>query len=261
MKTVIVKLSGKALNNFLDNKQWISTLKYLQSQFDGVIIVHGAGNKISEWSHALNHQSKFIDGQRVTCKDTMDIVAAVQSGLFNSKIIGHLSANDIECAGLTGSDRGLFIADYISEKLGYVGNPKINGNTTWIKNMLMDKVIPVFSSVCRDSEGHLMNVNADVFTRALAIALKTDTVFFMSDITGVKLKGIDIATITEKDINEGIASGDITDGMIPKLKSSLELLNEGINKIWIGNDLFNLNFQQQTNMRGTWIVDSNQIAN
>lgn len=260
MKTVIVKLSGKALNEFLENKKWIDILNYLQSKFDGVIIVHGAGNKISEWANALNHQAKFIDGQRVTCKDTMDIVAAVQSGLLNSKVVSHLSANGFECAGLTGNDRGLFVADYISKNLGYVGQPKINGNIAWLKQMLSDKVIPVFSSVCRDSEGHLMNVNADIFTQALAVTLKTDTVFFMSDISGVKLNGSDSDTITEKDINEGIKSGQITDGMIPKLQSSIELLNKGINKIWIGNDLSNLNLDKQTNLRGTWIVDSNQIA-
>jgi len=259
MKTIILKLSGKALSAFIQNEKWSSILSGLYKQYDGIILVHGAGNMISDWSTKLDCDVKFVNGQRVTTAEIMDIVAAVQAGLLNQKIISYLHAKGLEAIGLSGIDRNLFVADYLDEKLGFVGYPKLTGNISWVKNLLKEKVIPVFSSVCRDSKGNLMNVNADVFCEVLAASIKADTVLFISDVAGVMLNGVVKSSLDEKEIDFGIAEGEITGGMIPKVQSCVELLQKGINKIWIGDDveLHPSTIPQggiTTKMKGTWIT-------
>ena len=263
MKTAVIKFSGKSLDNFFTNKKWIELISNLKKTYEGIVLIHGAGNKISEWSYALGLQPQFIEGQRVTDKYTMEVVAAVQSGLLNAKIVSHLQINNFDAIGLSGIDRGLFTAEYLNENLGYVGLPEISGSAEWIYSLLNEDVIPVFSSLCKDKNGNLMNVNADVFTQVLAKAISADTVFFLSDVSGVKLNGVIQNFIHDTEINDCIQNGHITDGMIPKLKSCKKLIEEGISKVWIGSELFDLNLNDFNNsiyLKGTWIVESKAIA-
>jgi len=256
MKTIILKLSGKALSSFMQDDKWSGILKELYRHYNGIIIVHGAGTTISDWSNKMDCDVKFVNGQRVTTAEIMDIVAAVQAGLLNQKIISYLHAKGLEAIGLSGVDRNLFVADYLNKDLGFVGYPKLHGNTDWVKNLLKEKVIPVFSSVCRDHEGNLMNVNADVFCEVLAASVQADTVLFLSDVAGVTLNGEVKSSLDKQEINFGIEKGEITGGMIPKMQSCLELLQKGINKIWIGDEV---ELQPQSKsfnskMKGTWIT-------
>jgi acetylglutamate kinase len=99
-----------------------------------------------------------------------------------------------------------------------------------------------------------MNVNADLFAMALAEAIHADSVIFLSDIDGVKIYGVTQTHISESDIHHGITNGEIIEGMIPKLQSSLSLIKKGINKVWIGNDL--LEITNSSNSKGTWVVSS-----
>jgi len=258
MKTAILKISGKALENFLKSDSWETTIKKLLKKYEGLVIVHGAGKGISEWSKALGHEAKFIDGQRVTTKEVMDVVAAVQAGLINSQIVARLNSLNISATGLSGIDRKSFVAEAADQRLGFVGIPKQVLNVEWIFNLLKEKVVPVFSSLSMDKNGNLLNVNADIFTEVLAASINAESVFFMSDVNGIILKGNVVETINAKEIIEGISSGDITDGMIPKLKSCIELLDKGIHKIWIGSTNLESIFDEAVSIKGgTWIVQSN----
>ncbi len=262
MKIVLLKLSGKALTEFTTNHHYIKMMHELKENYDGVIIVHGAGKMISEWSSAMNLASSFVNGQRKTTKDIMDVVSAVQGGLTNSTITSFLHAKGFEATGLNGIDRNLFVADYLDKALGYVGIPKLSGNVTWLKDLMASDIIPVYSSVCRDVDGNLMNVNADLFAKELAIALSVDTVLFVSDVEAVKIEGREMQEMSEVDVKLGIANGHITDGMIPKLESSIALLNNAIKKVWIGNNPTKLKFKSSllNDMGGTWIVESKRVA-
>lgn len=256
MKHYILKLSGKALDKIYADDFWVNKIKALKESCDGLIIVHGAGTLISEWSEKLGCTVEFKNGQRVTNEGIMDVVAAVQAGLVNHKLTAFLQNKGIESTGLSGIDRGLFTADYLNKEIGYVGIPKLTGNTRWLKTMMKQGVLPVFSSVCADADGNLMNVNADVFAERLAEAVKADTVLFLSDVAGVKLNGEVQSHIEEATINHGIKSGEISGGMIPKLESCVQLLKNGVNKVWIGSDecfraADDVSFE---NLRGTWIV-------
>jgi len=255
MKIAVIKLSGKAIADFILNPGYLRIIKKLNTSYDGLIIVHGAGNQISEWTSALGGKNNFINGQRVTDEFSMNIVAAVQAGMINSKITGYLCSKELNAIGLTGIDNNLFVADYIDDNLGFVGIPKLNKNISWLKDLMLTSTIPVFSSICRDASGNLMNVNADIFTNILASSLQAETVFFVSDVNGVILNGEIKNKLSEYEITIGINNCQITGGMIPKLQSCVSLINAGVKKVWIGNDLSNLlNDGSDKKTNGTWII-------
>jgi len=259
MKIAVVKLSGKAIEDFISNPACIKVIKKLHAGYDGLVIVHGAGNQISEWTTALGGKNNFINGQRVTDEFSMNIVAAVQAGMINSRITGFLCSKDLNAVGLTGIDNNIFVADYTDDKLGFVGIPKINKNISWLRDLMLTSTIPVFSSICRDESGNLMNVNADIFTNILAASLNAETVFFVSDVKGVVLNGKIKNKICQDEITEGINNKQITGGMIPKLQSCAALINAGVKKVWIGNDLSNfLISEPDKRANGTWIIRENK---
>ncbi len=249
MQTIIFKISGKALDEFTSNKKWIQLIQEARQTYDGVIIVHGAGSQISEWSKLMKIEPKFLNGMRVTDIKTMEVVAAVQSGLLNTKMVSYLQTNGLPSTGLTGIDRGFFRAEYINKDFGYVGIPKAEGCNKWIFDLMKEDIIPVFSTVCKDDNGNLMNINADLFTQALAESMQSSTVIFITDVDGVKLGGLYKEMISVEDIHKGIESGEITDGMIPKMKSCVEMISRGVEKLWIGKD-----FTESDSGKGTWIV-------
>jgi acetylglutamate kinase len=262
MKIAVIKLSGKAIEDFISNPIWLDVLKNLQSEYEGLIVVHGAGSQISEWTSALGGTNNFIDGQRVTDEFSMNIVAAVQSGIINGKLVGYLCSRKINAVGLTGIDNNLFVAEYSDDKLGFVGVPKLNKNISWLKELMLTKTIPVFSSICRDEIGNLMNVNADIFTNILSVSLNAETVYFVSDVKGVYLNGEIRNEICLDEIEAGILGNEITGGMIPKLQSCTALLNSGVSKVWIGNNLLSLSSSGLNNgMNGTWIINNPNYSN
>lgn len=258
MNTAILKISGKALTGIMTDTKWIESVKNLQKFFDGVVIVHGAGQDITHWASLLGYESKFINGLRVTTKEMMDVVTAVQGGLINARLASRLNSAGIDAIGLSGIDGNSYVADYTDKNLGFVGFPKRKQSVEWIIELIKKNKLPVFSSICRDDSGNLMNVNADLFTEALALSLNADSVFFLSDVSGVKLNGSYQPFLLPDQILTGITEGEITDGMIPKLQSCLELLNSGIKKIWIGSfnseNLFDdISIEKSS---GTWIIQS-----
>ncbi len=249
MELAIIKISGKSLEEFTTGNAGINLIKNLQSKYSHVILIHGGGKIISEWSQKLGVQSNFYEGQRITSKESMEITAAVQGGLINSKISAYLQTNLIKSIGLNGIDMNLFEAEYLNEKLGFVGNPVPNSDFKWLEDLLGNGIVPVFSSICRDKSGNLMNVNADLFAGAIAKLLKADSIFFLSDIEGVKLQGEFKQKLSVAELNSGLSSGEITDGMIPKINTCINLIENGISNIWIGNNIEHI----QYNMKGTWI--------
>ena len=197
----------------------------------------------------LDHHEFFLDrGAIHVLRSAEDVLDDLEDG--------HLLSKGFDAIGLTGSDRNLFLAVPENIKLGLVGIPKINQSSTWILELINQKVIPVFSSVCRNEEGHLMNVNADIFSNSLAIELKADSVFFNSDIDGVIINKEVKHQMTESNINESIQSGQVYGGMIPKLNSAVELVKKGIGQVWIGSsnpdDLLDLLTEKQH--KGTLII-------
>ncbi|MBN1301227.1 MAG: acetylglutamate kinase [Melioribacteraceae bacterium] len=260
MKLALIKLSGKTIDTFTTSDNGLNILNRLKTEYDGIVIVHGGGKLITEWSEKLGHVSTFHEGQRVTCANTIEVVSSVQGGLLNNKMTSYLFTHNIKTIGLNGIDGGLFKAEQLDEKLGYVGKPVQASQVDWILDLIDKGFVPVFSSICADETGQLMNVNADVFSSALAIALNAQTVLFFSDVDGVQLNNKYQNLLTTKEIKSGITSGEISGGMIPKMKSCMELIDKGISKLWIGNDFNDFNEVLKNKKRGTWIVGEKRIA-
>jgi len=252
MNLVIVKISGKSLETFISSQTGVCLINELKEKYSSVILIHGGGNLITKWSNKLGLETSFFEGQRITDLKGMEVTVAVQDGLINSKLTSYLQSKNIQSIGLNGIDMGLLKAEYINDKLGFVGYPLPNQSYQWLIKLLRDGIVPVFSSVCSDDKGNLMNVNADLFTGAIAKLLKANTVVFVSDVEGVKLEGKYQKSLSVDEINKGLTSGEINGGMIPKMNTCINLLTNGINKIWIGND-----FNEITNPKsklGTWII-------
>jgi len=260
MKICLIKISGKAISSFTDISKLNYWLKNISEEFDGIVIVHGAGKEITEWSDKFGIESKFIDGQRVTTKEQIKIVAAVQAGLINSELCAKINAAGFSATGHSGIDRNTFMVNLFTPGLGFVGKPFLNNSIQWITDLLNEKVIPVFSSICRDKDGNLVNVNADIFSGYLALLLKANTVIFLSDVDGVIINNKIENQISTKEIRSGIKSGDITAGMIPKLLSCASLLKSGIENLWIGSSLDSIIFNNHKDDKGngTWIRNSTQ---
>ena len=142
MDLAIIKISGKTLENFTTGDTGVNLIKNLQKKYSSVILIHGGGKVISEWSQKLGILPNFFEGQRITCKESMEITAAVQGGLINSKISAYLQTNLIKSIGLNGIDMNLFEAEYINEKLGFVGNPIPNSDFQWLLDLLKNNIVP-----------------------------------------------------------------------------------------------------------------------
>ena len=123
MELAIIKISGKSLEEFTSGTTGVSLIKNLQKKYSSVILIHGGGKIISDWSKRLGLEPNFHEGQRITCKESMEITAAVQGGLINSKLTAYLHNHSVQAIGLNGIDMNLFEAEYLNEKLGFVGNP------------------------------------------------------------------------------------------------------------------------------------------
>ena len=253
MNLAILKISGKFLEEFINTSAGADLIKNLRTKYSAVILIHGGGKVITEWMNELGLKSDFYKGHRITSKRTMEITAAVQDGLINSKLSAYLLTNGIKSIGLNGIDMNLFRAEYLNEKLGFVGNPIPISDTKWFRQLLSNNIVPIFSSICRDNKGNLMNVNADLFTGAVAKLFKANNVFFLSDVQGVKINGQFHNSLSVKDLHQGLNSGEISNGMIPKIQTCLSLLSNGVKNIWIGNEIkWNAN---NNYTRGTWIVN------
>jgi acetylglutamate kinase len=256
MKTVLIKISGKAIDNFLRSDYHKKLLTELAPGYDHIVIVHGGGKMISEWASALGIDSNFIDGQRVTTPELMEVVAAVQSGLINSKIIASLNSSGYKAVGLSGISNNTFIAKEFDSQLGLVGIPNLASPVDWIYELLDKEILPVFSSVCYDGNGNLINVNADLFAAELAAAIKADCIMFFSDVEGIIYNGEVKRILNETEILHGINSKQINNGMLPKLNSCLKMLSKGIKKIWIGSG--SKSELPDIQKEGTWIIKSGE---
>ncbi len=253
MKTIIIKLSGKKIDELSNGSGLITTLKNFTKAGIRVIIVHGGGKQITHWAEKLGIESKFINGQRITSEEMIEVVAAVQAGLLNKKIVSSLIKNGINAIGVSGVDGNSFRAEISDTKLGYVGKPIRTGKLDWMSDLLNFNFIPVFSSICMDSSGNLINVNADFFVEELAKEFDIQEVYYFSDVPGINIEGKTKDRLNKTEIEYWINNGQITEGMIPKVNSALSLTNYGVQKIWIGN---HLTFSNNCYSGGTEIVST-----
>lgn len=235
-KVVVIKYGGNAMVNEQLKQQVMEDIALLWLIGVKVVLVHGGGPEISETMKRLGKQAQFVNGLRVTDKETVDIVQMVLAGKVNKTLVNLLQMKGGHAVGLSGIDGGIIEATMKDEALGYVG--KITRiRTQPITDLLEKNYIPVISTVASDRQGNTYNINGDTAAAYIAGALNAERLIMMTDIAGILRDKDDpdtlipALTVTEakKLFDEGVISG----GMIPKVDCCIEAIGKGVKHVVI----------------------------
>ena len=238
--TVVIKYGGNAMiNETLKNSvmEDIILLKFIGLN---PIVVHGGGPDISKALADNNIKSEFINGLRVTDADTMRIAQMVLVGKTNKEIVSMLNCKGGKAIGFCGIDGGFIkckkrYAETEEGKvdIGYVGDI-VEIDPHILDYISSDQYIPVVAPIGTDESGQSYNINADTVAAAVAAATSAEKFILLTDIEGVKDKDGDIVyEASESEINEMIADGTISGGMIPKVEGCLEAISAGVKGVHI----------------------------
>jgi acetylglutamate kinase len=235
-KTVVAKLGGKAVGEKLsrDVAQDIVLMRYVGIK---PVVIHGGGEAISSLMKRLDIKPRFIEGNRVTDQETMDVVEMVLVGKINKRIVSMLNQCGGRAVGLEGRDGQLIVAKKRQDKpLGLVGEVE-EVNSSYVQILQKEGFIPVIAPVGADRKGVALNINADIMAAEVASALKAEKLIFLTDVEGIledRSSGkTPISTITLKQIGDMLAKGMIEKGMIPKVEGCQKALEGGVNKVHI----------------------------
>ena len=235
-KLVVIKYGGNAMINESLKQQVMEDIVLLQLIGVKVVLVHGGGPEINDLMNRLGKKAEFVDGLRVTDKETVDIVQMVLAGKVNKSLVNLLEMKGGKAMGISGMDGRLIQADFKDKKLGYVGKiTKVNIQP--VTDLLEKGYIPVVSTIGCDKKGNAFNINGDTAAAFIAGALHAERLIMMTDIAGILRDKDDPSTLIPemtvseaKDLyNEGVISG----GMIPKVDCCIEAISEGVRKVII----------------------------
>ena len=235
-KIVVVKYGGNAMINEERKMQVMEDIVLLSLIGVKVVLVHGGGPEISDMLSKIGKQSEFVDGLRVTDKETVEIVQMVLAGKVNKTLVNLLEVNGGKAMGISGMDGHLIEAEMKDERLGYVGKiTKINIEP--IIDLLEKGYIPVVSTIGCDMQGNIYNINADTAASQIAGAMHAESLISMTDIAGILRDKEDPSTLipmidiwdAAKLYGEGVISG----GMIPKVECCIDAIRCGVKKVFI----------------------------
>lgn len=240
---LIVKIGG----NVIDDERLFQSFIHSFASIPGAkILVHGGGKAATELSTKLGIETKQVNGRRITDEATLNVVTMTYAGLINKKIVAALQSETVNAVGLTGIDGAAFkgvkrpvkeidygyVADLISE----------NVNTSFLKLLLDNNIVPIIAPITANEYGQLLNVNADTVASTLAESLApyyNTQLVFCFEMRGV-LRNINDPDSIISEINFPIAEklkqeGVITKGMAPKVENALEAISKGVEKVVIGS--------------------------
>ena len=237
-KTVVIKYGGNAMINEDLKSAVMSDIARLKLVGINVVLVHGGGPEITDMLKKINKESTFVNGLRVTDKETIDIVQMVLAGKVNKSLVQHLQKSGAAAVGLCGLDGNMLVAEKLitSEDIGYVGeitqvNPKV------INDVINNGFVPIISTVAGSYQGDVYNINADIAASRIAAELGACKLILMTDIRGLLRDKDDentlIPSVNVSEVpmlkREGIISG----GMIPKIDCCVEAVRRGVSRAYI----------------------------
>ncbi|MBP5155861.1 MAG: acetylglutamate kinase [Clostridia bacterium] len=235
-KTVVVKYGGNAMINDTLKQQVMEDVVLLWLIGVKIVLVHGGGPEISDHMKKVGKEAVFVDGLRVTDKETMEIVQMVLAGKVNKGLVNLLEMKGGKAIGLSGLDGHMIKARSKNEKLGFVGEIT-HVDTRPIEDILEKGYIPVISTVGCDDEGNAYNINGDTAAAKIAGALGAERLIMMTDIDGILMDKNDPSTLiheitiaeSKKLYDEGIISG----GMLPKVECCVNAIRGGVKNVII----------------------------
>ena len=237
-KIVVVKYGGSAMLDEELKANVIKDVVLLKLIGFKPIIVHGGGKEISRWVNKVGMEPRFINGLRVTDKDTMEIAEMVLAKV-NKELVTLVESLGVQAVGISGKDGGLLQCHKKlsnGEDIGYVGDSeKVNPEV--LQDLLERDFLPIVFPIGYDTNFDSYNINADDAACAIAEAVHAEKLVFLSDIEGVyKDKDDPNTLISELHVHEAeklISEGYVGGGMIPKLQNCIDAIEEGVNRVHI----------------------------
>ncbi len=233
---VVIKYGGSAQTSPQLKEKFAEDILLMYLVGIKPVIVHGGGSKITEMLDALNIDTKFIDGQRVTTKEVMRIAEMILSGEINKEIVSLLNSHGAKAIGVSGKDAH-FITAHAKDfaKWGLTGN--INSvKPDVVNNLIHEGFVPVIAPIAAGEEmGHPgFNINADLCASYVAKAIGANKIIFLTDTSGVLNDNKELLeTLTQAEVEALKADGTIHGGMVPKVDACLEAIEGGVQKAHI----------------------------
>ena len=239
-KVMVVKYGGNAMTDPILESSFARDIVMLKTVGIHPVVVHGGGPQVDNLLKELGRSSDRIDGMRVTDKATMDVVEMVLGGSVNKSIVNLINKHGGRAIGLTGKDASLIRAKKLPmTKTDEQGNPQqidlgfvgdvVSINRDVIDLMIASNFIPVIAPLGVDDEGNTYNINADVVAGKVAEFMLAEKLILLTNIKGVLDKAGNVATgLTPSKVDEMIADGTISGGMIPKISYALEAVKNGV---------------------------------
>ncbi|TDP57711.1 acetylglutamate kinase [Aminicella lysinilytica] len=237
-KIMVIKYGGSAMESRELQQKVMQDVVLLKLVGFKPIIVHGGGKEISKWSRKVGLKPKFVDGFRVTDKETLE-VAEMALSKVNQDLLSMICKLGVKPIGMCGKDGNMLLASRKKpggKDIGFVGDVK-QVNTRVISDMLKNDLLPVIFPIGIDEKGQSYNINADDAATAIAEAMDAEKLAFLSDIEGVYEDKDDpdtlMAELYAEDAKKLIADGLIDGGMLPKLKNCIEAIDAGVSRVHI----------------------------
>jgi acetylglutamate kinase len=241
-KTIVIKYGGNAMVDEALKAGFARDVVLMKAVGMNPVVVHGGGPQIGKVLEQIGKKSEFVQGMRVTDRETMDVVEMVLGGLVNKEIVNLINQHGGKAVGLTGKDGGLIRARKMvltkkneNDKLppeiidiGHVG--EVQGIDPRVVSLLdTGAFIPVIAPIGMGEDGATYNINADVVAGKLAITLKAEKLILLTNTSGVLDKQSKVLTgLSVKEVNALIADGTISGGMLPKVNYALDAVLSGV---------------------------------
>ena len=232
-KTVVIKFGGNAMEREQIREMFASDVVLMRYVGINPIIVHGGGPQITGYMERLSKEVRFVEGQRVTDSETMEIAKMVLVGKVNKEIVSLINRHGTLAIGLSGEDGNLIMSRKRSapdgSDLGWVGEVE-SVNRVMIERLIGFELIPVIASVGSDAEGNSYNINADMVAGEVAAALKADKIIYLTNVKGIMARGGLVSRLGVEESRGMLENGEISEGMIPKVESCINALEAGVNR-------------------------------
>jgi acetylglutamate kinase len=247
-ETVVVKYGGHAMGDPERAQNFARDIVLLKQAGVNPVVVHGGGPQIGKLLDRLNIRSEFKGGLRVTDQETVDVVEMVLAGSVNKEIVSAINNQGGKAVGICGKDANLMRAKRLERRvrdpgsnieqvldLGFVGEPGLV-EPHIIEVIIHSDLIPVVAPIGVGPEGETLNINADTFAAAIAVAMKAKRLLLLTDVDGVLDKdGQLVRSMTTTEAQALIDDGTITGGMIPKIESCMDVIGDGVEAVVIIN--------------------------
>lgn len=225
---IVVKIGGVALGS---NDTTVEDIVYLQQQGKKLVVVHGGGKLITDWLKIHGIATRFVNGQRVTDRDSLAVAVAVMAGVVNKEIVAGINQLGGRAIGISGADGALAKCSLEDKKLGYVGRV-VEVNTELLDTLLKAGYIPVIAplgiyALERPAGApQVLNINGDIFASEIAAAAGAERLIFLTDVPGIcDQSGNLLARLSATEAEELVRSGVASGGMIPKVRGCLRVVN------------------------------------